>query len=196
MILCDYSKFRFKNPIVIEKITEIIEDPFLNEINIKLKLLEPEITKKEYDALFDIEGNINNKKLAYLCKKYKINYYKINKIKKDYLLNKLNDKKLIEMIQQEKRLNLIVDNAKIHKAEVTRIVADILNINLVYLPVYSPFLSTIEQVWADVKKEMYTCEFDSLDELVNEFNDLFYEKVDNTSYYENWTLKFFDRIFW
>lgn len=196
MILCDYSKFRFKNPIVIEKITEIIEDPFLNEINIKLKLLEPEITKKEYDALFDIEGNINNKKLAYLCKKYKINYYKINKIKKDYLINKLNDKKLIEMIQQEKRLNLIVDNAKIHKAEVTRIVADILNINLVYLPVYSPFLSTIEQVWADVKKEMYTCEFDSLDELVNEFNDLFYEKVDNTSYYENWTLKFFDRIFW
>ena len=47
-----------------------------------MKLLLPNITKKEYDDLIDIEGNLNHKKLKYLCKKYKINYYKINKVKK------------------------------------------------------------------------------------------------------------------
>ena len=94
-----------------------------------MKLLLPEITKKEYDDLMDIDGNLNHKKLKYLCKKYKINYYKINKVKKALIIKNLANKKLIEMIKYERRLNLIIDNAKIHKAQITKIVADILNIN-------------------------------------------------------------------
>ena len=43
------------------------------------------------------------------------------------------DKHTIELIQNERKLNLILDNAQIHKAEVTRIVADILNINFFLL---------------------------------------------------------------
>lgn len=100
------------------------------------------------------------------------------------------------MIKNERRLNLIIDNAKIHKAQITKIVADILNINIVYLPVYSPFLNPIEKVWADIKKEMYTEEFDTLNDLITIFEYLFYKIVDNTSYYENWTIKFFDTILW
>ena len=41
----------------------------------------------------------------------------------------------MEMIKDERKLNLIMDNAKIHKAEVTKIVANILNINIIYLPI-------------------------------------------------------------
>ena len=161
-----------------------------------MKLLLPNITKKEYNDLIDIEGNLNHKKLKYLCKKYKINYYKINKVKKALIIKNLANKKLIEMIKYERRLNLIIDNAKIHKAQITKIVANILNINIVYLPVYSPFLNPIEKVWADIKREMYTEEFDTLNDLITIFVDLFYEIVDNTSYYENWTIKFFDIILW
>ena len=90
----------------------------------------PEITKKEYSSLFDYKNNLDYKKLKSLCRKYKINFYKINRVRKEILIKNLYDKKLIELIQNERKLNLILDNAQIHKAEVTRIVADILNINL------------------------------------------------------------------
>lgn len=59
----------------------------------------------------------------------------------------------MNMIQNERRLNLIMDNAQIHKAQITRIIAEILNINIIYLPPYSPFLNPIEKVWADIKRE-------------------------------------------
>ena len=61
----------------------------------------------------------------------------------------------MDLIKNEKRLNLIMDNAQIHKAQITKIVSDILNINLVYLPPYCPFLNPIEKVWRDVKQEIY-----------------------------------------
>ena len=53
----------------------------------------------------------------------------------------------MKMINEERKLNLIRDNAQIHKAEVTKIVADILNINIIYLPAYSPFSNPIEKIW-------------------------------------------------
>ena len=37
------------------------------------------------------------------------------------------------------------------KAKVTKIIADILNINLIYLPPYYSFLNPIEKVWRDVR---------------------------------------------
>ena len=48
-----------------------------------------------------------------------------------------------------------MNNARIHKAKITKIVADILNINLIFLPPYCPFLNPIEKVWRDVKREIY-----------------------------------------
>lgn len=168
----------------------------LTETNVKLKLLLPEITKKEYDALFDYKNNLNYKKLKSLCTKYKVNYFKINRVRKEILIKNLYDKKLIELIQNERRLNLILDNAQIHKAEVTRIVADILNIDLVHLPVYSPFLSPIEKLWSDIKRELYKEYYESVNDIIEVFEREFYERVDNTSYFENWAIKFFDIIFW
>ena len=194
--LCEYSTLRFKNPIIIKKVSNAINDPDLDETNIKLKFLLPVITKKEHKALIDEKGNINFKKLKSLCKKYKINYYKINKIRKEILIKNLSDKKLIEMIKNERKLNLIMDNAQIHKAEVTKIVADILNINIIYLPVYSPFLNPIEKVWADIKRELYKEYYKSVEDIIKIFRSEFYKIVDNKSYTENWLNKFFDINSW
>ena len=196
IILCKYALQLFKNPIIHKKISNAINDPNLNETNIKLKLLLPEITKKEHDLLFDIDGNLNYKKLKSLCKKYHINHYKINKVQKEILIQNLYDKKLIELIKKERKLNLIMDNARIHKAKITKIVAEILNINIVYLPPYCPFLNPIEQVWKDVKRELYKYDFKSLDEMIGIFRAEFNKIVDNTSYYESWAMKFFDTILW
>ena len=131
--LCEYSISRYKNPIIIKKVLKAINDPALDETTIKLKFLLPIITKKEHEALIDENDNINFKKLKNLCKKYKINYYKINKVRKEILIKNLSGKKLIKMINEERKLNLIMDNAQIHKAEVTKIVADMLNSNIIYL---------------------------------------------------------------
>ena len=119
-----------------------------------------------------------------------------NRVRKEILIKNLYDKKLIELIQNERKLNLILDNAQIHKAEVTRIVADILNINLVYLPIYSPFLNPIEKVWADIKREFYMEYYESINDIIEVFEKEFYERVNNTSYFEKWGIKYFDTIFW
>lgn len=89
-----------------------------------------------------------------------------------------------------------MDNARIHKAQITKIVADILNINLIYLPPYCPFLNPIENVWGDVKREIYKHDYNTLNELIDIFRDEFYKIVDNTSFFENWSIKFFDTIIW
>lgn len=103
LALCEYSINRFRNPIVLEKLINIINDPTLYDINIKLKLLYPEITNKKHNDLFNIDNNLNYKKFKYLCKKYKINYYKINKAKKELILKHLYDDNLINLIKNEKK---------------------------------------------------------------------------------------------
>lgn len=73
--LCEYSILRFENSHINKIICDAIYDPNLDETKIKLDLLAPIITKKEYKILIDNEGKLNYKKLETLCKKYKINYY-------------------------------------------------------------------------------------------------------------------------
>lgn len=41
-------------------------------------------------------------------------------------------------MKKERRLNIILDNARIHTSKVVEITCDILNINLVFLPPYCP----------------------------------------------------------
>ena len=94
--LCEYSISRYKNPIIIKKVLKAMNDPALDETTIKLKFLLPIITKKEHEALIDENDNINFKKLKNLCKKYKINYYKINKVRKEILIKKFIGQKINE----------------------------------------------------------------------------------------------------
>ena len=95
------------------------------------------------------------KKLSYYCTKNKINYYKINNRQRNYLKTVLNNKRLIYLLQNERKLNLILDNVRIHTAKFVEEMCDILSINLVFLPLYCPFLNPIEDVWKDIKREIY-----------------------------------------
>ena len=65
-------------------------------------------------------------------------------------------------------------------------VAEILNINLIYLRPYCPDLSPIEDVWRIIKKTTYKSNYDSEKELIKIFKDKFYEIIENKSFYENW----------
>ena len=99
-------------------------------------------------------------------------------------------------MKEERKLNLVLDNASIHTSKIVEEVSEILFINLVFLPPYCPFLNPIEDLWKDVKKNIYNTDYSTLEELTELFRNEFEEKVDSQSYYENWLEKFFDINFW
>ena len=64
------------------------------------------------------------------------------------LLNK------ISALQLSVPVTLILDNARYQKCQIVSTLAQQLNIELLYLPPYSPNLNLIERLWKSVKKEM------------------------------------------
>ena len=189
--LCKYQIVRIENSKAIEYLENAINNPNLDITNIKLELLYDTLGEEEYYKLFDEDMNIEYKKLNAACKKYNINYYKTNRIQKQHLLSNLNNDNLINLMKNERRLNIVLDNAKIHTSKVVEMTCDILNINLVFLPPYSPFLSPIENIWKDVKREIYNSYYTTLDELIEIFEDAFMARVNSATYYANWFDKFF-----
>ena len=189
--LCKYQLTRITNPKAIKMIDNIINNSNLDITNIKLELLYDALNEDEYYDLFDDNMEIIYKKFNKACKKCNINYYKTNLILKKRLLNALNDDNLINLMKRERKLNIVLDNARIHTSKVVEMTCDILNINLVFLPPYCPFLNPIENVWKDVKREIYNSFYTNLGELTEIFEDSFMARVYSETYYENWLDKFF-----
>ncbi|MEG3225039.1 MAG: hypothetical protein BME94_05830 [Methanobacteriales archaeon Met13] len=71
--------------------------------------------------------------------------------KRKYLLENLDTNEIKGLISKEKVLNIILDNYPTHKAALVKKVAEILNINLIFLPEYSPDLNPIEDIWRVIK---------------------------------------------
>ena len=104
---------------------------------------------------------------------------------KKHLQNLLNNKKLISIMKEEKPLNIILDNARIHTAKIVEEACEMLSVKLVFLPPYCPFLNPIENVWKDVKREIYNSYYTNIYELIEVFEDAFMSRVYSRSYYEN-----------
>ncbi|MBU4547602.1 MAG: transposase [Methanobacterium sp.] len=68
--------------------------------------------------------------------------------------------------------------------------AEILNINLIFLPPYSPDLNPIEDVWRKIKGIISINNYSNAEELKKAFEELFKEIIGETSFYENWISKF------
>ena len=56
-------------------------------------------------------------------------------------------------------ITLVLDNAKYQKCALVKELAESLNIELLYLPAYSPNLNLIERLWKFVKKECLYSEY-------------------------------------
>lgn len=86
LTICKYLISRTENPKALKIISEIISSSKLEIDNVKLELLEKCMDEKEYKQMFDDEQKIiPKKKFKSKCKKYHINYYKINQIIKKHL---------------------------------------------------------------------------------------------------------------
>ena len=96
------------------------------------------------------------------------------------------EKEVNTFLKDEEQLVIICDNAKIHTQKDVLRVCEFLNIQLIFLPPYSPDLNPIEDLWKIIKKEVYSANYDSLAELITIVLDEFYKNVDNKSLFENW----------
>jgi len=69
-------------------------------------------------------------------------------------------------------ITLVLDNARYQKCQSVAIKAKELNIELLYLPPYSPNLNLIERLWRFVKKQvLYSKHYDRFDTFRNSIND-------------------------
>ena len=97
LTICKYLISRIENPKTSKILYDLVNNPKLEIDNIKVELLEKNMDNDEDD-----DKKIIPEKLKSKCKKYKINYYKINILMKKHLQNLLNNKKLILIMKEEK----------------------------------------------------------------------------------------------
>ena len=114
----------------------------------------------------------------------------IENIQKEIILKLLKIKSIFINSQKERRIVVILDNYSVHKAGLVIEACKILNIKLVHLPVHSPHLNPIEQVWESIKKHMAHYIFDTIEFMEELFEKEFYRIVNNDSFYKNWINKF------
>lgn len=95
LTICKYLISRTENPKALKIISEIISSSKLEIDNVKIELLEKCMDEKEYKQMFDDEQKIiPKKKFKSKCKKYHINYYKINQIIKKTPAKDVNQQKI------------------------------------------------------------------------------------------------------
>ena len=112
------------------------------------------------------------------------------------LLNNLLNPKITEINSKEKRINIILDNARTHHAKIVEKACEILNINLIFLKPYCPDLNPIEDVWRKIKSKVYKSMYKNLNELIQIFEDEFYKIIDLTSFYTNWVNEYLGINIW
>ena len=114
------------------------------------------------------------------------NTKKIKKEKEKRLLSNLDNPIIREVLSFEIPIDLVLDNAKIHSSDLSLETFEILNINPIFLPVRSPDLNPIEDLWRMIKDRIYKTYYSTLNELIEIFEGGFEDFVESESLYENW----------
>lgn len=177
---------------LINKLTKIVNNKELeikNIISTVNKESNYKILLKTLEDLAPINKTINElynyvKKNKFTIKtKSKI---KLENLQKTMLLSYFYDKKLQNELIMEKPIAVILDNYKVHHSIVLTKLCNILNMDLIYLPSYSPKDNPIEQVWRTIKAPISRKYIDTIDDLINDFETEFYECVDQPSFWKKW----------
>jgi transposase len=93
------------------------------------------------------------------------------------------------------RICLVLDNFPTHKARGVREKACELNIELIYLPPYSPDLNPIEYLWKSIKRLISISKIESKQELIEIVKQSFLDLTSNLSSARMWIPRFlYDRL--
>ena len=142
--LCKFRILNMENEKGQELLINAINNPNLLEKNIK-KELSKELSS-EYDLINKINDKLydNNSKqkslesIRRICNKEDLNNKtKIEYRKRKNLNENLENPTIRQLLNKEKKINIVLDNARIHKAKMVLKAAEILNINLIFLSPYS-----------------------------------------------------------
>ena len=85
---------------------------------------------------------------------------------------------------------IVLDNYSVHHSLHFRKICEFLNIDLIYLPTYSPKYNPIEQVWRTIKAIVSRKYIRSKNKLEFIFRNEFNKVVDNPSFWEKWVTYF------
>lgn len=93
------------------------------------------------------------------------------------------------------RICLVLDNFATHKAKKVREKAKELNIELIYLPPYSPDLNPIEYLWKSIKRIISISEIDNKEELITIVRNSFFSLTAGLSFARMWIPRFlYDKL--
>lgn len=174
------------------KLTEIIYNEKLSLKNILKTINKPKNYKKLLNTLKDLsQNNKTIKKLYEYVKKHKhtINTKsktKLENLQKTMLLSYFYDNELQKLLINEKPIAVILDNYRVHHAIVFTKLCNILNMDLIYLPPYSPKYNPIEQVWRTIKARVSRIPIETKENLIKHFKQGFDEEKNKFSYVKNW----------
>ncbi|NYB51451.1 MAG: transposase [Methanobacteriaceae archaeon] len=166
---------------------------YAQSILIEKQMSETKFREKTIHDL-DNENLTQNEKIQKISKRCNreelTNIRKIDRIKRDKLLENVNKEEIVNYLNKEKRLNIVLDNYRVHKTKLVQKIAEILNINLIFLPPYSPDLNPIEDVWRKIKGIISINNYNNVEDLKKAFEELYKEIIKEPSFYKNWIQKF------
>ncbi len=183
-------------------LTEALNNLNLSEIHAQdvlrnNRMHEKVFREKTINDLYDenLSKDDKIKKISRRCNREEItNVRKIYKIIRDNLLHNIDKNEIITLLKKEKKLNIVLDNYRVHKTKLVEKIADILNINLIFLPPYSPDLNPIEDIWREIKNTISNSYFKDLNELKKLFSKVFNQIIGQTSFYKNWIKQFIPTV--
>ena len=167
----------------------------------KVKILENALGKMEIDNIDDLLSNqekfldlldlenlddeINNEKL------FKRENFKYQKTQSEKSLlyqfeKELKEGNWKEMFENEKRIVIVIDNARTHTAKISKAIAKILNIKLVFLEKYASDINPIERVWYAIKDKLSVTYVEGETFLITEFLRYFYIYANSETLTEKW----------
>ena len=179
-----------ENEDIKEILMKILGDGRINRSYIKNELKKENKTPKQrvdkIKELLEKEDKPKISEIKKISSNKKITSARISTKQRTTIRDLLIENKVDTFLKDEKPLVIICDNAKIHTQKDVLRACEFLNIQLIFLPPYSPDLNPIEDLWRIIKKEVYSATYDSLVELIKIVLDEFDKNVDNKTLFENW----------
>ena len=180
-----------------EILEEILNNPILLRDYIKNEFKKENKTSKEKIEAIEKELELHDgkkkpsiSKIKEICNNKKITSARISTKQRTTIRDLLIESDIYEILNNEKPIVIVLDNAKIHQADDVAIACEILNIELIFLPTYSPDLNPIEDLWKIIKRVVYSSHYKNEEELIEIILDEFYKNVCKESLIENWVEEF------
>jgi putative transposase len=107
--------------------------------------------------------------------------------------------KFLENVREfnpEKRICLILDNLPVHKSKKVQSKAMDLNIQLIYLPPYSPDLNPIEFIWKSIKRIISVTSIENTSDLISLVDSNFILLTKRLTFARNWIEQFLGDNLW